>query len=683
MKRVFIILFFAGFALGDALKFSDGSLIDGSYIKLKSDSIFIDGISFPREQVREIIFNNPETTDMEFEKRCPFFDKKELMADARKNEKKYPDASGIILRDVGTYTLLPGGRQIYRYHFAGKILKNAKLEWNKKILYFEAGRSMARVICERTIAPDGKEFFWDPLSFSIGEPTESGVFFDYGKVYTAIFPSVTVGSIVEYILEVEEFMPFDSNFFSPGFYFADDVPVIQSRCDVILPINKKLNYKNYFLPKDITKITTTDSTRTYSWFVRDAEPFLEEPHSPSSSDLVPHFEASLFEDWNYIYDWASGLQLARMKSTPEISSLVSEICQDAVSLEDSINRLYIWVQREIHYISVKGSISSGETGHPAQFTLDMRFGDCTDKSILLATMLREIGVEAFPIILMTNDEREVSREIPDISGNHAITLAIVHGKKYFLDATSTTHTFPYFRLDNCGVTYYCAICRNWGTIDVPPPEQNAQHIDLKVSVNENGSIEGEYFSNYIGDWEANERGFWEYQTPDARQFIISDWFSSLFGDVEILNWDLPGIGDLFSSFHEHFKFKSSNFGSRVGNILIFPLPLLTQDFRFSEVYLEKRKYPIEYTAPYRISHKIIFDLFDGALIEHIPSNISLTCGHASYDAGFEISDKRIIFTDDFKLYSRIIPVEDYHEYRLFCKKIEAFASSKIILGLNN
>jgi hypothetical protein len=373
------------------------------------------------------------------------------------------------------------------------------------------------------------------------------------------------------------------------------------------------------------------------------------------------------------------LQRDRMICTPEMKTQITEICKGTTNMADSINRIYIWVQREIHYISIKSSVSSSETGHPAEFTFKQKYGDCTDKSVLFATMLREIGVEAYPIIVMSNDDRNVPRDLPDLSGNHAITLVKMNGENIFLDATSTTNTYPNYRSDDVGVTYVCALCREHGITGIPPPEMNAMHIEISGNIADDGNLSAKYISSFVGDREASWRGWWEYEQADRRGKTFQDWLNSIIPGAVISDWSLDGVDNLAIPFHEKADFNVSDYTSEAADLHFIKTPFLKHDYNFDEVALSERKFPIEYTAPKQLSHSIEFAIPKDWEVVFLPESLKINNPRADYTGGYIQKDGKVIFRDVYRLKSRVVPASEYSGYREFCRKIATFAEKQAIL----
>lgn len=69
-------------------------------------------------------------------------------------------------------------------------------------------------------------------------------------------------------------------------------------------------------------------------------------------------------------------------------------------------------------------------------TWSRRFGDCKAKTVLLLAILRELGVEAEPVLVSTNGGDGMNERTPSAAlFNHVIVRARIDGKSYWLDGT--------------------------------------------------------------------------------------------------------------------------------------------------------------------------------------------------------------------------------------------------------
>lgn len=120
-------------------------------------------------------------------------------------------------------------------------------------------------------------------------------------------------------------------------------------------------------------------------------------------------------------------------------------------MDEKIDQIIRFVQDEIRYLSLSEGIYSLVPRLPAKI-LGKRYGDCKDKSILLATLLKKMGVSAAPCLVNSSAGKYVSKELPSPSSfDHAIVMIDHEGERYWVDPTitcqggvlRTRQTFPY------------------------------------------------------------------------------------------------------------------------------------------------------------------------------------------------------------------------------------------------
>src|SRR5262249_7398246 len=68
--------------------------------------------------------------------------------------------------------------------------------------------------------------------------------------------------------------------------------------------------------------------------------------------------------------------------------------------------------------------------------LTRRYGDCKDKSLLLITLLKELGIPSDPVLLQFGRRNGLERSLPSPGlFNHVIVRVNVDGHFYYLDPT--------------------------------------------------------------------------------------------------------------------------------------------------------------------------------------------------------------------------------------------------------
>lgn len=89
----------------------------------------------------------------------------------------------------------------------------------------------------------------------------------------------------------------------------------------------------------------------------------------------------------------------------------------------------------MRYLGIELGTYSHTPTKPSK-VFERRFGDCKDKTLLLATMLNELGIEARPALVNTEVQRALDNWQPTpYAFDHVIVRAELDGKTYWLDPT--------------------------------------------------------------------------------------------------------------------------------------------------------------------------------------------------------------------------------------------------------
>ena len=84
--------------------------------------------------------------------------------------------------------------------------------------------------------------------------------------------------------------------------------------------------------------------------------------------------------------------------TPDIQTLADEITKDKTTPAEQANAIYLWVNKNIRYLSIVAD-RSGWIPHAAAEILANRYGDCKDYATILYAMLKAKGIESYPVII--------------------------------------------------------------------------------------------------------------------------------------------------------------------------------------------------------------------------------------------------------------------------------------------
>lgn len=651
---------------------------DGNFIIDNDNTIDISKISY-------ISFNTTANTT----KSQTIYDisPKELLKRASILTKKYPDYPKLILLDEGLQKMNKDGTQYSHSRYALKIVNEKSLGDAVLTFYYQPSSYESNLIMARSISPDGVVTYLSKDDIKYTTPKQQGLSYFSGKrdvkIITATIPNVKVGSIIDYEWEVIEPAPEDPNQFYTGWYFGGGNPVYESKVDFIVPENKEFYWTtSNFAPFDANpKITKKDGYKTISFVRGECPPYESEPKSPPSGYSLPTASGSTFKDQTYLSNWLSKLMLERMVANDTMKKTINELVtkKGAKTEEEKIAVIYRFVQEYIHYRSIKTSLSSGFSGHPASETFNNRYGDCIDKSILFATLLKIVNVEAYPVIIMTNDRTQPPYgKIGTLSGNHAINE--VHLKEngdriIFLDSTSTTDKYPIFRSDDQGVKAWNPILNSVRLIKPLDVRYNTSSFYYEINLKEDGSGTIKQHRVYRGEWETGLRGYLlslkEQEIKSTLQyFVASDYPGSILTSYKYLP-----LTDYSSNLYLDLDSTALGIAKKIGNYDMINNPI---GYNFRYLSLQTRKLPIFFATTSGKKHTISINLPKTLKPLGLPESITIKNKYFTYTASYKYMDNTILFEDQYLRTATIIPSKDYISYKKDALKINHFLKTPIL-----
>lgn len=600
-----------------------------------------------------------------------------ISKDASFLQKKYPDAEQIVVRDCGKNQLFPNGERSYSYHRAVKILKESALMNNLRF-YWGEDRDNTKLYMVRVIQPDGKVEYASNSDITVNKSKSSGAdFISQGKVINISLPDVKIGSIIEYIYESYTFNPYNKDFFFPSYGFEDNYPVKKSSFEVIIPSNKELFWAAKNMGKQgEPKQWEENGVKHFYWEVLDSAPIVNEPAMPAYYDIAKTVRCSIFKDWKKFWAWERSQTEDKMKLTPFLANEVDKITKGAVSKEEKLAKIYHWMQKNIRYISIKSGIGSGWSGHPAEMTYKNKFGDCIDKAILMSTMLKHCGIEAYPIGIMTKPGATMEKRVPNMNCNHAITVVYLNGVRMTLDSTASTYRYPSFRSDDHGVWADNYFKDELYKIKLSNPKNNcySRYQIIKVDKNNNATVY--YRTSYTGSFEAGARRYWMYKRKDAWKDELRNMVNNINPGSTLISYKINNVFDISKPFSRELYWKAPDIFSKAGKYVIVDFK---DRARFSSTSLKKRKYPILYEDANMEKLQYVVLIPDNLKVKYLPDNIHLKNKHGYFIQEYKRTPNGFTALTEYAITSDFIPVSDYQEYREFTKKIEDYYQRVVFL----
>jgi len=385
--------------------------------------------------------------------------------------------------------------------------------------------------------------------------------------------------ILEYSYTLTGFNPIYKGYISNTFYHQFAIPVSHIYNRLITQKEEHLEYKLYN-ESEAPLIKENPENKEYIWDFDALDFKLFDDYVPSWIEVHKKVSFTTLKNWNEVVKWALPLYRVNMDNVKQIANSITKSKDKNQAAVDLIR----FVQDDIRYLGFEDGINAFKPNQP-EIVFKQRYGDCKDKSILLASLLRSVGFDAFPILVNTYLRHETINELPSINAfNHCIVSLKIDDTNYFIDPTISDQKGD---LENIPIPDY-----GYGLL-IKAGEQTLTTITQKskpvIKINEiitldsiNGNADFIVSSNYNGSKADGIRSYFNSNSRDVIKKEYTDFYRNLYPrieqakDIQVLDSDTSATDEL--TVNEKYFVKSIWENSASDNRIyceIYPLVLET------------------------------------------------------------------------------------------------------------
>lgn len=254
---------------------------------------------------------------------------------------------------------------------------------------------------------------------------------------------VRIGDIVHFAYTRTGANPVFAGRYSRNLSLAWSTPARQFRIRIVHPVSRPLHWRlrgeNALAP---TTRELPGGLAELRWEHSPLPATNAEAGTPAWHVNYPFVQISEHAAWANIIAWALPLYPTETEH-PDLLAKIAELRAVSDDPEQRILAALKFVQEDIRYLAVALGVNSHQPSPPAD-TLARRFGDCKDKTLLLCTLLRGLGIEADPALVDTYSGQALRDAQPSpIVFDHVIArVALPDGRVVWLDPTRLYQTGP-------------------------------------------------------------------------------------------------------------------------------------------------------------------------------------------------------------------------------------------------
>lgn len=349
----------------------------------------------------------------------------------------YPEDSWIFLLDDGVLSVQQDGRQRATYRYVVQVLRQEAVDqWGEHSFSYSGARQQFTLNWMRVVSPDGTVIAEGPShqQTSGADVAVSNPVYTDARVHRATIGGVAPGTIVDYSYTVEDIEPLVHGDFFSTWAVTTGRPVMRSRLILEAPVTMRPR----ILERNLTFSRTEkvrDGRRTYVWAARDVPKPEPEPFATDSNNAVnQRILVSGSIDWSNISRWYAELADGRHAASPVVRSRLAQIVAGKRTLADSLRAVHQWIAQDVRYVSLSLGLGGYQPRTPDE-VLATSFGDCKDKTTLFVAMVRELGLQAFPVL--TSAGSRVNRSAPSLRQfDHMIAAVDAPEGRTYVDLTA-------------------------------------------------------------------------------------------------------------------------------------------------------------------------------------------------------------------------------------------------------
>jgi transglutaminase-like putative cysteine protease len=520
------------------------------------------------------------------------------------------------------------------------------------------------------------------------------------KVKILKIPESEPGSIVGYEIEQEEY-PY---VLQDRWMFQERVPVREARYTLQLPPGWE--YKVAWANAPEVKPVSIAGNQ-WQWTVNDVKEIRHESEMPPWRGVAGHMFVTLFppggsdrnaESWSGVGKWYYALSKDRAETSPEIRQKVTELTQGKTDVLSKIQALSNYLQRDVRYVAIELGIG-GFQPHAARDVYNSHYGDCKDKATLLRTMLKEIGVESYAVVVNVERGGVNAQSPPQPYFNHMIlgirlpesvqdpTLEALYkdaslGRILIFDPTDELTPLGKIRGPLQG-NYGLLVLPDGGELILFPelhPQSSGIRRSGKFTLRANGTISGEVVDMRYGDAATRQRYVQREVTKKEDQIKpIETLLSHTMGTYQITKATIGNLDVRDQPFQYAYSFVVPSYAKTAGELMLVRVCLLGE--KSSDVLEKKepRKYPIEFEGPHRDADRFDITLPDGYVVDELPSPADAEYSFGSYHSNAQVKDNVLTYSRTFEIREVTVPLSKMDDLKKFYRLIASDERNTVVL----
>lgn len=532
--------------------------------------------------------------------------------------------------------------------------------------WFDITTQQAEILEAYVLQADGKRIDVRPDTLQINTDNSPNIFNDYYYV-TIPFAQLQPGSIAILVYKTTTYrkkspLPWARNFYPANFNHIEHFQIEVDWANEALKPAWQTDYAPLECRETPLKLRCDSKTA--------ATPLPTDRGMPSVYDVLPVFTLAEPGSWVKIDDTMQKLTESSLSASGKVTELAAQLVDGVNSPQEKMNKLAGFVSREIRYVGLEHG-HGGVRPKATLSTLEQRFGDCKDKTMLFVDLARKSGLDAYPVLTSTNRFSLSKLLLPtSIYFNHMIACAnLDSGKPSCVDLTDP-YTSPELLPKTIQGAVSLPIGRGSPVPDKLQSEEYPWALTLKSEnrLTKNGSVEENLVRTYQTHWAAGLRGSLASKSQADRERWLLDNYHTVMSDKVTPSMQVTGLEHTQSPIVISSTTQFSN-AFNPEKIEVYAEPELWLKSFINSYKIQNTYYPYAFNG-FNYQSQISYQLYPERNISNLGPKLDYDTPWGSFHRYYRTHDDTVQIFTELKMPSASIPVNKLAEFNRFMELIK-------------
>jgi len=582
---------------------------------------------------------------------------------------EYPNASCLVLLDSTSISLNKDSEVTKERYLRIEILqKRGRSVYGDIKERFDKDDQVFEILKAQTITPSGEIITPKDDAISVVSAPEVAFATQYTNLQMQVvtFPALEKGAIIEYCYRITSTQPLKNPMFGL-IIFQETEPIKKKIVTINFPKEQKPSFHYEFIGDEVEPVIKNLGSEmvSYSFLMEDISKIGSEPYMPAIADISPKLCYTFYPDWNTFCKWYGKNFFKSAKPSGALKKYANELGGNTI--DEQIKKIVLFIQQKVRNVY----LSFGESGYKpnkAKEILHNMYGDSQDKAVLLVALLKAIDVDAYPVLVASQDSVDIENSLPVPSIFKHILVAIGNDEKRWY--VSPTGQFCKYRWLPASLQGRDAILltkkgENYVHIPIFDPSASNCDVSLVADIDEKGNMNGTFELTATGYCDRQVRNQLKQKNKEEQDIFFKTVVNSVLGGSKVISYNFTNPEDLTRDMKLKAVFESPNYVTFQGDKIRFNIPRLSINGANIGNYCaaKERDYGLLLQSARKYTYNARITIPEEYTAEYTPRAGCIDLGIAQYDINSYLENEVVYFNSYFNLKERDVPVLKYDQFK--------------------